>query len=175
MTMPAPPPYGVSSTCRPESGVKSRKFTSSRSSPRSPRRMAQALITARSEFTVRPPFPMTLPMSSSATDSSSTVMPSSSTNDSTETSSGSSTRARARYSSRSSTPGYRAGARRALVRDHDAPDGILLPAHPGEPYPYRHEKGERLAAARELLQRRHAPLLELPHQLLHLVELLDQL
>src|SRR5829696_7276025 len=85
----------------PAGGYEGQSTTST--STRCPSRTAVALITVRSAATVRPPRPITLPASSSATCSSSTIMPSSSSNDSTLTSSGRSTSDRARYSRSSST------------------------------------------------------------------------
>src|SRR5215213_5018384 len=90
----------------PAGGYEGQSTTST--STRCPSRTAVALITVRSAATVRPPRPITLPASSSATCSSSTIVPSSSSNDSTLTSSGRSTSDRARYSRSSST--YSAGA-----------------------------------------------------------------
>src|SRR4029453_740390 len=72
-------------------------------STRWPSRTAAAFMTVRRAATVRPPRPITLPASSSATWSSSTIVPSSSSKPSTLTSSGLSTSDRARYSSSSST------------------------------------------------------------------------
>src|SRR6185436_13126404 len=66
-------------------------------------RTAAAFTTVLSAATVRPPRPITLPASSSATCSSSTRVPSSSSNDSTFTSSGLSTSDRTRYSRSSFT------------------------------------------------------------------------
>src|SRR5215218_6341446 len=82
-------------------GCHERQSTTS-TSTRCPPRTAAAFTTVLSAATVRPPRPITLPASSSATFSSRTSVPSSSSNDSTLTSSGRSTSDRARYSRSSS-------------------------------------------------------------------------
>src|SRR3954447_13819508 len=83
-------------------GADEHQLTTS-TSTRRPSRADAAFITVLSAATVRPPRPITLPASSSATWSSRTRVPSSSSNDSTETSSGASTSERARYSRSAST------------------------------------------------------------------------